>query len=238
MKKPLIAMLAVGLVAASLAAPAQAAKKKKPKPKPKPSVSAPVQMDQKYYLVNSSGGCGADAYLLMLAPSEEATDCGSTTAGAVNTVLVESGAGGGAPCTPEIPSEGALCGNITYNAGEGLPLTLDATKKITGAIFVQSYTSSPVAVVGGAPTLNITVGATVNGEEKVLGTFSQDYTTSPTQGTYEVPFEITVDPALDKGEVTTFSLDLYSTGASALHGFYEVNTSNVVIPTWKVPAAG
>lgn len=224
MKKQLITMLAIGLVAGALVGPAEA-KKKKPKP-PKPAQM--VQADQKYFLVNATDGCAEGSTLLMLSPADTGTNCGAYFAGVVNTALVTSG-----ESTCVDTPEGPLCGNIVYTAGEGLPFTLDATKKVTGSIFVQSYGPEPAGVVGGATEFNLELLATVNGEEKVLGTFSKEYTTNPTEDTYEVPFEIALDSALDKGQVSALSLNLYNTGASAMHGFYEVNTSNFVVPTWK-----
>lgn len=232
MRKPLIALVAVGLVAGAIAAPAQAKKKK---PKPKPPVSAPVQMDQKYYLVNlNEGDCASEGMLLMLGQVDVGGGCGSLFAGPVNSALV---AGTQGVCTPGTAAQGPICGTIRHTAGEGLPVTLDATKKIKGTIFVASYSGvsqNPAGLAVGAATFHMRLVGTVNGEEKELGTFSADYTVTPDKQVYEVPFEIALEGALDKAELTSLATDLWNTGPAAVHGFYETNTSNIVLPIWKV----
>ena len=230
MRKPLIALVALGLVAGAVAAPAQAKKKKKPKPKP--PVSAPVQMDQKYYLVNTSGGCLPEDMHLLLTPAEEGGSCGSRINGPVATALDEAT---GTPCA-ETPVD-TVCAWQTYTASEGLPVTLDGTKKITGTIIVRSgkgVAENPASLGAGPSTFNLALDATANGEAVVLGTFSSEYTVTPDKDAYEVPFELTIDPALDKAEVTALSVRLWNTGASSNHGHYEVNTSNIVLPIWKL----
>lgn len=226
-KKPLVALLALGLVGATLVAPAQA-KKKKPKKPP-----ALAQVDQKYYPVNQNeSGCAAEGMLLMLTPGEAGGSCGSTVGGAPNTVFTQAS---GKPCTPDSPV-GSLCGTISYTAGEGLPMVLDASKKISGTIYVSSYrgaAQNPTGLSAGPTTFNMLLYGTVNGEEKEIGTFTSDYTVTPAQQEYEVPFEITIDPALDKGQVETLGVDFWNTGATALHGFYAVNKSFITFPTWK-----
>lgn len=230
MRKPLIALVAIGLVAGAIAAPAQA-KKKKPKPKP----AAPVQADQKYYLVNmNEGDCASEGMLLMLDQVDVGGGCGSLFAGPVNTALITGTQG---ICTPDTPVQGPICGAITHTAGEGLPVTLDATKKITGTIFVSSYTGvsqNPAGLAAGAATFHMRLVGTVDGEEKELGTFSADYTVTPDKQLYEVPFEIAIEGALDKAELSTLAVDLWNTGPAAVHGFYETNTSNIVLPIWKL----
>jgi hypothetical protein len=231
MRKPLIALVAIGLVAGAIAAPAQAAKKKKPKPKPP---AAPVQADQKYYLVNlNDGDCAEEGMLLMLDQIDVGGGCGSLFGGPANTAF---DAATGDVCTPDTPVQSPVCGTISHHAGEGLPVALDATKKITGTIFISSYTGAsenPAGLGVGAATFNMRLSGTVNGEEKELGTFSAEYTVTPDKQVYEVPFEIALDAALDKAELSTLVMDLWNTGPAAVHGFYETNTSNVVLPIWK-----
>ena len=234
MKKPLIAMLSIGLVAATLVGPAEA-KKKKPK---KPPVSAPAQVDQKYFLVNANeSGCAAEGMLLMLAALETGGGCGSYFGGPVNAAFSQAT---GAPCSPATPV-GSTCGAITHTAGEGLPVSLDATKKITGTIEVASYrgvssvngVENPAALAAGPTPFHMNVSGTVDGELKALGHFTSNYTVTPDKRLYEIPFEIALDPSVDKAELTTLSVDFWNTGAAALHGFYNANTSFVVLPTWK-----
>lgn len=226
MRRFLVVALVVGLLGGSLVGPVEAKKKKKKK-------KGPVAVDQTYFLRNTAdSGCAAEALQLLLEAGDAGPNCGSTFSGLVNEVL--SRAFGG-PCAPATPA-GTACGTITYQAGEGLPLVLDASKKITGKIFVMSYRGSsanPGGLTAGPTTFNMTLRGDSGGEEKQIGTFSADYTVTPAQGIYEVPFEIEVDPKLDKATFTTLFVDLFNRGVAPLHGFYQVNTSTIVIPTWK-----
>lgn len=225
MRRFLVVALVVGLVGGSLVGPVEAKKKKKKK--------APVAVDQTYFLRNTAeSGCAAESLQLLLEAGDAGGSCGSAFSGFVNEVLVRAFGG---PCTPATPA-GTACGTITYQAGEGLPLVLDASKKVTGTIFVVSYrghSANPGGLTAGPTTFSMTLRGDSDGEEKEIGTFTADYTVTPAQQVYEVPFEIEVAAELDKAEFTTLFVDLLNRGVAPLHGFYQVNTSTIVVPTWQ-----
>jgi hypothetical protein len=186
-------------------------------------------MDQKYFLINTSEGCLPEDMQLLLTPADTGGACGSRINGPVATALQEAT---GTPCLDTL-----VCAWQTYTAAEGLPATLDATKKITGTIIVRSgkgAAQNPASLGAGPSTFNMALDATANDEAVVLGTFSAEYTVTPDKDAYEVPFELTIDPALDKATISALSVRLWNTGASSNHGHYEVNTSNIVLPIWKL----
>ena len=220
MKKLLVAALAVGLVGSSLVGPVSAAKKKK---KPKPPVAAPVATPVTMFVSNPSGGCTADAYLMVLTEPTEGSNCGSRLAGLPNELLIQAG---------QAPAA------IVYNASEGIPFVLDATKKLTGTIQVATTSGvaeNPVGLSAGPTTLVIEISGDVGGEIKPLGTAEIDYTVTPTQKVFPVDFEIELPSDLDKAKLNTLSVSLYNRGLTVNHGFYRAvePASKVIVPTWK-----
>lgn len=217
-------LVALCLVGGALAAPAGA--KRKPK-------RAPAA--QTHYLVNANEtGCARDGMVLRLSPTNDnAAQCVSASNGAGNEVYT---AATGEPCRPNPTSpSGRDCGIETFTADEGLPLVLDTTRPVTGSIFV-----SPPDLGGGTPRVSVgpsklhfEIHATIGGEEDVIGTFtSPEYLVTPTDKATEIPFEIALDPALDKATVTELSLDLWTTGVAPAQ-VYEPNASHLVLPVWK-----
>ncbi len=220
MKKVLVAALAVGLVGSSLVGPAAAAKKKK---KPKPPVAAPVATPVTMFFSNTSGGCADDAYLMVLTEPTEGSNCGTRLSGLPNELLIQAG---------DIPD------TIIYNASEGIPFVLDATKKLTGTIQVATTSGvaeNPVGLSAGPTTLVVEISGDVGGEIKPLGTAEVDYTVTPTQKIYPVEFEIELPAELDKAQLNTLSVSLYNRGLTVNHGFYRTvdPVSQVIVPTWK-----
>jgi hypothetical protein len=60
----------------------------------------------------------------------------------------------------------------------------------------------------------------------------------PTKYDYEVPFEIEIPAELDRATLTTFGVDLWNSGPTVLHGYYQVNTSHVVVPVRTAAKGG
>src|SRR3712207_2750966 len=117
MKKLLVVGLAAGLVAGSML-PSQAAKKKKPKPVP-----APVAVDMKYFLRDEN--CDAENYLSLV----DGPDGGCWY---YDTALYDAIAQAGLLTTDEMSQ-------IWTTSSEGIPLTLDASKAITGEITTRGF---------------------------------------------------------------------------------------------------
>lgn len=226
MKRAFAVSLMVAVVATSLLGPAEAAKKKK-KPKPPP---APVQVDAQYFL-RRDGECGVEGatYLSLVdAPDLDATSCGNLFYGAPQR-LPENGE----TTAPKI--------SYTSRDGDGIPLTLDATKDVTGMIGVKSRSVAQgdqgIRIGAGDATLNVELTGTTGGEEKVIGTAAVDYTVEP--GTldqiYEVEFTLKPDAALDKLAFTSVKLTIWNSGDSVAHGFYTTDNpaSYFKMGIWK-----
>jgi hypothetical protein len=214
----------LGLIAGSLAAPAGAKKKKKKPP-------APVSVAQNYWLRNTSDGCDPTAYQLLTSDGEDATTCGDHAGGIGNEIMLNAFE---EPCEP---SGLYGCGNLTYTAAEGIPLTLDATQDISGMIAVGSWASESGAGNGaGQATLVIQITGTKDGEPALIGEAEVSYTVTPAQSMYENEFTITPDAALNMAEFTTLELNLLNRGASVEHSWYSLDepASFITIPQWVV----
>lgn len=226
MKRAIAVSMLAAVVVTSLLGPAEA-KKKKPK---KPPTPAPVQADATYFL-RRDGECGVEgATFLSLvdAPDVDATSCGNLFYGAPQRL-------------PENDQTTAPKISYTSRDGDGLPLTLDATKEVTGMIGVKSRSVSQdgqgVRVGVGDATLNVELTGVTAGEEKVIGTAAVDYAVEP--GTldqiYEVEFTIKPDAALDKMLFTSMKLTIWNSGDSVAHGFYTTDdpASYFKMGIWK-----
>ena len=222
-RKTAVTLLALCLAGGVIAAPAGAKKTKR----------KPVQADQTYYLVNANegSGCADSGLILKLTPSStNFSQCIGLGSGLANDATV---AAFGTPCPGAIVTGVERCATSVFRATEGLPLTLDATRAIRGTIHASSMdVGGGLPPLGAGPaTLHGAVTATVAGDEKVLGTFTAEYLVGSAQKTYEVPFEVAPDAALGEAELTTFALELWSGGVPAQ--VYEMNLSNVIVPTWR-----
>ena len=222
MKKTLIAALSACLVASAFAAPALAARKKPKKPK-KP---IPVQLDQKFFL-RDSDGCDSGENLLSLKDGED-SGCWYVDSGPLYDVVVEAGL-----LTPADLGQ-------TWAAVDGVPVTLDATKPITGEISTSSGTCvvdggcSPAQLGAGQATLDVVVFADIAGEEKEIGAFTESFVVTPA-GPHTSKIEIPIDPTLDKVQATGIKVLTYLHGAAMGHGIIELEApaSFITVPTWK-----
>lgn len=201
MRRHLVLLLVVGLVVGALA-PAQAAKKKK-KPKPKPPV--PVAVDVTYNVVWSEEVCALSVAADLANPD---ASCGDPFAGSTTGPLL----GSGEP--------------VVVAAVDGLPLTLDASKKITGKLQMGSYTLAALADAGAGQPLgageaewHVVLSGTTGGSDVTIGeATTTPYLVTPGNGDYEVVFEITPDAALTGKVFETFSMSLEQVGSATVHG--------------------
>ena len=221
MKRAFVVSLAVAVVATSLLGPAQAAKKKKPKPPP--PAPAPVQVDASYFLRRDGDDC-ANASHVFLSPTDaediDSGSCGNNFYGVL---------GDAAATTPMI---------YATREADGVPVTLDATKDITGLIGVKSKSEQATARLGvGITTLHIELIGVSDGAEKTIGTADVEYEVQPGDMAqiYEVEFVMKPDAALDKAVFTSLSLSLQNTGTSYNHGYYTTDNpaSYFKMGTWQ-----
>lgn len=213
--------LAAGVVVGSFGVAEAAKKKKKPKP------AAPVQVEQTFFLRRDDCGGDNDNARLSLVdgPDEAGNLCGWLNSGLINEVEMTSGQG--EPTSDEWP------------VSDGLPLVLDASKPIKGTLIMKSsHLGSPApetGVAAGQVEMIVDVTGVAGGEDVAVGSVTVEYIVAPPGVTYEVPFEIKPDAALDKKSFEALVMTTTIRGANVLHGLYELDDppSTVVIPSWK-----
>lgn len=220
--KRIIAIALVGGLLGGLGFAPATAKKKKPKPKAKPK---PVAVDVNYYMRRADCGGDDDAISLSVVDGPDGgSGCGSAFAGAPNELFIQGG---------DSPS------SYVWPAIDGIPLTLNTAKDITGEITVHSFSGAPTLPAppytsAGQATLVVNLTGTTGGESKVIGTASNSYLVTPDKGTYTTEFKMTPDKALEKAVFTELQLETYVRGTTALHGFFELDdpASFITVPTW------
>lgn len=188
MKKIVIVALATLLLVALLGPASAAKKKKKPKTPPAP---APVELQ---FFLRAEADC-AEAFLSLT--DAEDVDCvyGDT---AINPVY------GATQTVPVIGTDPWL----HYPAADGVPFTLDPTRKVAATIATRGWNGTGA---GDVEFQFVLVGE-IAGEEKELGTHTQPGTYGPGD-VATMEFEIALDPALAGAVVDALRLDVYIDGA-------------------------
>lgn len=214
-KKAITLFLVLGLIAGAMAAPAVAGKKKKKKP-------ALVQVDQQMFLRGDA--CDAEARALSLEDAADA-ECIYTRAGIVYDAIPETA-----------PAPVGADPWQTWPAIDGVPLTLDATKPITGEIYVQGLfplVGDYPGISAGQVRVTVKLIGEKDGEEVEIGEFVDEFTATPGAEAHASMVEITPDAALDKAQFTSLTLRTRIGGASVGHGVYKLDnpSSFVTVPT-------
>lgn len=217
-KRVITLVLVLGLIAGATTAPALAGKKKKRKKAP-----ALVQVDQQMFL--RGDGCDAEARALSLEDAADA-ECIYTRAGIVYDAIPESA-----------PAPVGSNPWHTWPAIDGVPFQLDATKPITGEIYVQGLfplVGDYPGISAGQVRVTVKLVGEKNGEEIEIGEFVDEFTATPGAAAHAAMVEITPDEALDKAEFTSLTLHTRIGGASVGHGVYKLDnpSSFITVPTW------
>lgn len=127
----------------------------------------------------------------------------------------------------------------SFETRDGVPLTLDATKAVTGEISTYSGSCidasipcSPVGVGAGQATIDITLTATVGGTETLLGEQSETFTVVP-GGPNTFDLDIELDDALNKKKFDSLKLMIYPHGVALFHSGVEMENpaSFITVPT-------
>lgn len=207
MKKTITVALAVMLAIAVLG-PASAAKKKKPK-KPAP---APVELQ---FFLRAEASC-AEAFLSLT--DGEDVDCvyGDQP---LNPVYAN---------TQGTPAE--TDPYLHYPAADGVPLTLDTSRKVTAAITTRGWNGTGA----GEAEFQFTLVGEIAGEEKELGAYTHSGTFGP--GEFAVmEFEMALDPALAGAVVDALRLDVYIDGVNVMGRGIEHDepVSSIKVPALK-----
>jgi hypothetical protein len=130
---------------------------------------------------------------------------------------------------------------LEYPAADGIPLILDATKRLDGVITYGNWwrpTAEEVSVGAGVFTLRIeVVGRLSDGESMMLGSHRASYLATPLQHRYDTPFSIALPAEADKQEFAGLTLRVTHGGASVLHGSAIPNDTNMTVPIWTTEEA-
>lgn len=161
-----------------------------------------VPKERTYFVVPDGEGCG-----LSIDPRrgyQQSQSCG--------------GAMGGLGATP-----------VDMRSLDGVPLTLDVQKPIHGTLVVGStYAFSYFVPLGaGQSRIEVTLTGTSAGKEVLVGeTVTEPYTVSPLAADYEVPFEITPDPALAHLRLDELTMTVALVGTTVAHGHFPTNAAS------------
>jgi hypothetical protein len=135
------------------------------------------------------------------------TDAGSGCGSLINGVV---GAGGDADA-------GAF---VDYPALDGMPLSLDASRKITGTIDVQGLVGPAQA---GVMEADVSLEALVAGNGVPVGSDTEMVVLDPTASDNLIKFTITPDATLDKKDLSGIDLRLHLHGPYTFSGFVATN---------------
>ncbi|MEA2452647.1 MAG: hypothetical protein QOG04_1357 [Actinomycetota bacterium] len=200
MKRFLVLALSASLVLGVIGV--AEAKKKKPK--------APVPVSLQFFL-RADADCVAPT--LSLTDGEDG-DC-IYGDGGLNDLYLQSG---------------ALDPVMHYVASDGLPLTLDAGRHITGTIGLRGWNGAGV----GSAQVDIVLFGTIAGEEVELGSYQETYTAGP-QEVKAIALDLVIDPKFAGAIVSALKLDVYSHGQTAGGRGVEHDEpiSSITIPAFK-----
>jgi hypothetical protein len=205
MRRPVVLLLVIALVAGAFTSSALAAKKKKPK---KP---VPVAVDTTFHIVWDGEGCALST-TTDAANAEEA--CADIFWGALGQELSD--------------------GPALIPAVDGLPLAIDVSKPIKGKLSVESwyFTGLVPDVMGvGQAKVDVALTGTAAGEEIVIGEVSTEpYVVTPASADYSVEFEIQPPPELAGKVFEGLTLSLQTSGNQMFHGVFPADgTSTLTI---------
>jgi hypothetical protein len=117
----------------------------------------------------------------------------------------------------------------TYDAENGVPLTLDASRPITGVVSVVSYAGQSGAGTGAGMT---TIDITLTGGNQTLGSTTVSYTATPAQYQYNTAWTIQPAATLDKKDLSSLQLLIKVRGRNVMHGFVRPNTTTFTVPIY------
>jgi hypothetical protein len=161
-------------------------------------------------------GCGTsndDPHLSVASGADAGSGCGSLINGVV-------GAGGDADA-------GAF---VDYPSADGMPLSLDAGRAITGTFDLQGLLG-PGAI--GLMEADVSMEALVDGQGVTVGSDTESVLLDPTASDNDVNFSITPDARLDRKDLSGIDLRLHLHGPYAFSGFVATSGASFVnVPSY------
>jgi hypothetical protein len=157
-----------------------------------------------FYVRRDGCGTSSDNPHLSIASG---TDAGSGCGSLINGVV---GAGGDADA-------GAF---VDYPSNDGMPLSFDATRDITGTFDIQGFVGPAQA---GLMEADVSMEALVNGEGVTIGSVTEMVVLDPTADDNLINFTITPDRSLDQKDLSGIDLRLHLHGPYVFSGFVATN---------------
>jgi hypothetical protein len=158
---------------------------------------------------------------------------------------VASGTDGGDGCGLTLTSVVGLGGtadqaaSVDFPSQDGMPLTLDAGRAVTGTIDLESIgIVDPVAAGGGLLTLTVSMEALQGGNGVAVGSDSENVLVTPAQTEYPVAFTIYPNGALDQADLSGIDLRVHVEGPFLASGFIANSGKSFVdVPDWSASFA-
>jgi hypothetical protein len=168
------------------------------------SFATPAAQTTRFYLRRDGCGTANDNPHLSVASGTDAGD----GCGLVLTSVV--GAGGTAD----------QAASVDYPSSDGMPLTLDGSRAVSGTIDLESFgIVDPAAAGTGLLTVTVDLEALYQGAGVQIGSDSETVLVTPNQTDYPVPFTIEPNGALDQKDLSGIDLRVHVEGPYAFSGF-------------------
>ena len=182
------------------------------------SFATPAAGATRFYLRRD--GCGTandNPHLSVTSGTDGGDGCG--------LVLTIVGVGGTA-------DQGAF---VDYPSSDGMPLTLDASRPVTGTVDLESFgIADPVAAGTGLVTVSVSLDALDQGNGVPVGSDAETVLITPTQTEYPVAFTIHPNGALDRADLSGLDLRVHVEGPYAFSGFIgNSGKSFMDVPAWS-----
>jgi hypothetical protein len=182
------------------------------------SFAAPATQTSRFYLRRD--GCGTsndNPHLSVVSGTDAGDGCG--------LVLSAVGVGG-------TVDQGA---SVDYPSTDGMPLTLDAGRTVTGTIDLESIgITDPLAAGAGLVTVTVDLEALYQGSGVTIGSDSENVLVTPEQTAYPVAFTVQPNGALDRAGLSGVDLRVHVEGPYAFSGFIgNSGKSWVDLPSWS-----
>ena len=110
---------------------------------------------------------------------------------------------------------------VDFPAADGMPLSLDATRQISGVV---ALTGAQV----GLATVDVTLEALVNGNAVTLGSASASAVLDPTGDSTPIPFAIQPSAALDGSDLQALDMRVRVHGPNVYSGFISLSGKSYV----------
>jgi hypothetical protein len=125
--------------------------------------------------------------------------------------------------------------SVDYPSTDGMPLTLDAGRTVTGTIDLESFgITDPVAAGAGLMTVTVDMEALYQGNGVQIGSDSESVLVTPDQTEYPVAFTIQPNGALDRADLSGVDLRVHVEGPFAFSGFIgNSGKSWADLPSWS-----